>query len=121
RLNQVARLETKYPFGSFGRCARKTILVHATHLARAPAGCLDEQWLMRWIKLNCCARFTHTRRVNPVGFRIVLIDAVELGTPTCPHFNGQASDPSRRCLEHIVDSPADTVDRRRVFKRLLCL
>src|SRR5947209_5847294 len=78
RLHQVAGLETKHALGGFGRCSGKTVLVHPTHLARAPAHRLDEQGLVIGAQLDRLTRLTHTSRVDPMGFGIGLAYPIEL-------------------------------------------
>src|SRR5262245_59070807 len=86
-------------------CARKTILVWATHLAALATDCFDQKRLCRRIKLDRPSRLPHARRVNPMGFGIPLIYPIELGVPTgagrkCP-FSRRAYAYSFELLEQM--------------------
>ena len=56
---------------------------------------------------------TDTDRVNPVGFRVVLPDAVVFCASACAHFDRQLD-----CIQFPPERPTSGIDCRRVFEGL---
>ena len=71
---------------------------------------------MLGIEADGCAALPNTGRIDPVGFRIVLLTAIKLCAFACADFERQACE-----LEPFKQSPACCIDRCGVLEGLLGL
>ena len=82
--DNISSPETFDYMSCFSRSPRESKPVHPTHLPRPMPCCLNLRHLHPQIKLDLIAGLTDTGCVNPVGFRIALLSAIELCPATGP-------------------------------------
>jgi len=88
-FHHIAGLETLNASLLLGAGAREAVLIHAAHLAALAPGGFNAKYLYRWVKADLRATFTHTGRINPMRFRVILRDTVKLVRPPVPVSTGR--------------------------------
>lgn len=89
-LNHIARLKPMYALGLFRLAAWEPKRVDIDHSAIASPDCLDQQGLLLASQLDSLSRLAYAGCIDPVGFGIILLCAIELGATASSHFDGQA-------------------------------
>src|SRR4051794_1272944 len=76
---------------------------------------LNRQDDVAWIQGDHLTTCSHTRRINPMGFVIPLLDTIKLGAATCTDFNGEICQ-----LEPLKQGPSCRIHGRSILERLFC-
>lgn len=89
-LHQIPGLESLDRASAFRPGAGESVLVHPAHLATAPSRRDNGERPLLGIEIDGGPRLTDTGGIDPMGFRVVLAGAVELGPTAGPERHRQA-------------------------------
>src|SRR5579859_1175637 len=109
--HQVARLETMSHLLMSAMPNRKTIGICPAHLPVAVSSGNDRQRSLIGTQFHPLAALSYTSSVNPVCFGIVLLCAVEFGSPTCANFNGKSAG-----FQNPKENPTGCIDGCCIFE-----